>query len=165
MNVIGNGCVVHIDAFFEEIDKTEAKGVKTEGRIMLSDRCHIVFDLHQAIDGLKELELGNSKVGTTRKGIGPVYSSKASRGGIRVGDLLFDTWKERFAAMVKNKSRVCSFCDRVFIFIYFSIFFSVLKELILVLMLKLKSISIVVILTLVLLYFISYNLLFILIFL
>jgi len=105
MNVIGNGCVVHIDAFFEEIDKTEAKGVKTEGRIMLSDRCHIVFDLHQAIDGLKELELGNSKVGTTRKGIGPVYSSKASRGGIRVGDLLFDTWKERFAAMVKNKSR------------------------------------------------------------
>lgn len=105
MNVIGNGCVVHIDSFFEEVDKAEAKGINTTGRIILSDRAHIVFDLHQAIDGLKEVELGKGKVGTTGKGIGPVYSSKASRGGIRVGDLLFDTWKERFQLMVKNKGR------------------------------------------------------------
>jgi len=105
VNVVGNGCVVHIPSFFEEIEKTEAKGVKTAGRLLLSDRAHIVFDLHQAIDGLKEVELGQDNIGTTRKGIGPVYSSKASRGGIRIGDLLFDDWKDRFRNMVRNKSR------------------------------------------------------------
>ena len=78
---------------------------------MLSDRAHIVFDLHQMIDGLKEVELGKSKVGTTGKGIGPVYSSKASRGGIRVGDLLFDTWKERFESMVVHKTKVGGYSD------------------------------------------------------
>ena len=106
VNIIGNGCVVHIPSFFEEIDKAEAKGINTKGRVFLSDRAHIVFDFHMDIDGLKEEELGRGSIGTTRKGIGPVYSSKASRGGIRVGDLLFEDWRERFAAMVKNKTRV-----------------------------------------------------------
>jgi len=104
MNVIGNGCVVHIPSFFEEIDNAEKKGIKTEGRIMLSDRAHIVFDLHQTVDGLKEKELADKNIGTTKKGIGPVYGTKASRSGIRIGDLLFPEWKERFAKMVRSKS-------------------------------------------------------------
>lgn len=106
MNVIGNGCVVHIESFFKEIDAAEAKGVDTSGRIMLSDRCHIVFDLHQTIDGLSEVELGEKNIGTTKKGIGPVYSSKASRAGIRVGDLNFDTWPQRFEQLVAGTQKV-----------------------------------------------------------
>ena len=105
VNVVGNGCVIHIPSLFEEIEKTKSRGVNPEGRILVSDRAHIVFDFHQLIDGLKEVELGGSSIGTTKKGIGPVYSSKASRGGIRIGDLLFDTWKDRFRAVVKNKNK------------------------------------------------------------
>eukprot|EP00128_Syssomonas_multiformis_P001601 Colp12_sorted_trinity150504_noHs@23286 len=85
MSVIGNGVVVHIPALFEEIAKNEAKGLKnTTSRLKVSDRAHIVFDLHQQVDGLQEVEKGKGSIGTTRKGIGPCYASKANRNGIRI---------------------------------------------------------------------------------
>lgn len=56
-------------------------------RIFLSDRAHIVFDLHQLVDGLEEVELGGKSIGTTRKGIGPTYSTKATRSGIRICEI------------------------------------------------------------------------------
>ena len=102
VNVVGNGVVVHIPAFFKELEAVEAKGkralpfeafyqflgVDCSGRLLLSDRAHIVFDFHQVVDGLKEVELGLSNIGTTKKGIGPAYSSKASRSGLRVHHLI-----------------------------------------------------------------------------
>jgi adenylosuccinate synthase len=100
VNVIGNGVVVHIPSFFSELEATESKGtfysrlshssvgISCVGRLYLSDRAHIVFDFHQIVDGLKEVELGMSNIGTTKKGIGPAYSSKASRSGIRVHQLI-----------------------------------------------------------------------------
>lgn len=61
-------------------------------RLLISDRAHLVFDFHQQVDGLLEQE--NSEkgqgLGTTKKGIGPTYSSKATRNGLRIGDLLGD---------------------------------------------------------------------------
>jgi len=69
-------------------------------RLKISDRAHLVFDLHQAVDGLQETERSEGKIqlGTTKKGIGPTYASKATRNGIRVSDLLgdFDKFSERF---------------------------------------------------------------------
>lgn len=59
-------------------------------RLIVSDRAHLVFDFHQQVDGLQEAEKGGKSLGTTKKGIGPAYSSKATRNGIRVGDLLGD---------------------------------------------------------------------------
>ncbi|KAJ4822105.1 hypothetical protein Tsubulata_002824 [Turnera subulata] len=85
--VIGNGVVVHLPGLFNEIDGLEANGVSCEGRILVSDRAHLLFDFHQEVDGLREAELAKSFIGTTRRGIGPCYSSKAIRNGIRVGDL------------------------------------------------------------------------------
>lgn len=85
--VIGNGVVVHVPGFFEEIDRLEASGVSCKGRILVSDRAHLLFDFHQEVDGLREAELAKSFIGTTRRGIGPCYSSKVIRNGIRVGDL------------------------------------------------------------------------------
>ncbi len=90
ISVIGNGVVAHLPAFFEEIAKTEAKGVSCKDRLFLSDRAHLVLDLHQIADGMKEQELGAGNIGTTRKGIGPAYSSKAQRDGIRVHHLIYD---------------------------------------------------------------------------
>jgi len=103
--VIGNGVVIHVPSLFDELDDLKSKGVDYEGRFYISDRAHLVFDLHQAIDGLKEIELGNSQIGTTKKGIGPAYSSKVSRGGIRVGDLLFGSYPDRLRRMVQNKMK------------------------------------------------------------
>ncbi|MQL83309.1 hypothetical protein Taro_015787 [Colocasia esculenta] len=85
--VIGNGVVVHLPGLFKEIDGLEANGVSCKGRILVSDRAHLLFDFHQVVDGLRESELANSFIGTTKRGIGPCYSSKVIRNGIRVSDL------------------------------------------------------------------------------
>ena len=62
----------------------ESKGIKTEGRLFISDRAHVLLVLHKCIDGLEEAELGANKVGTTGSGIGPAYSTKMARSGIRM---------------------------------------------------------------------------------
>lgn len=87
INLIGSGCVVNVPSFFDELETLEKQGLNTKGRIFISERAHVVFDLHQMVDGLEEVELGNGFIGTTKKGIGPTYSTKATRSGIRMTDL------------------------------------------------------------------------------
>ena len=74
--VVGNGVVIHLPGFFKELDNLEAQGVPTAGRILVSDRAHLLFDLHQTVDGLREAELAGGMIGTTKRGIGPCYASK-----------------------------------------------------------------------------------------
>jgi adenylosuccinate synthase len=101
---IGSGVVVHLPSLFEELDKLEADGLDCSGRLFVSDRAHLVFDFHQVVDGLKEVELGGSSIGTTKKGIGPAYSSKASRSGLRVHHLYdFDTFAGKFQKLVEGR--------------------------------------------------------------
>ncbi|CAL1266722.1 unnamed protein product [Larinioides sclopetarius] len=105
VSIIGNGVVINLPQFFEEIKKNEDKGLASlEGRVFISDRAHIVFDFHQTVDGLQELEKGNKSIGTTKKGIGPTYSSKASRSGIRLADLLgdFSVFEEKFRNLLRS---------------------------------------------------------------
>lgn len=91
MFCVGNGVVIHLPSLFEELSKNEAKGLQQlQHRLIISDRAHLVFDFHQAVDGMQEAEKGGKSLGTTKKGIGPAYSSKATRNGIRVGELLGD---------------------------------------------------------------------------
>ena len=86
-NVIGHGVVLHVPGLFEEIAALEAKGVKLDGRLLVSDRAHLLFDLHKEVDGAREAELAGKQIGTTKRGIGPAYASKATRNGLRVSDL------------------------------------------------------------------------------
>eukprot|EP00230_Micromonas_polaris_P000938 CAMPEP_0119212130 /NCGR_PEP_ID=MMETSP1327-20130426/3529_1 /TAXON_ID=38833 /ORGANISM="Micromonas pusilla, Strain RCC2306" /LENGTH=477 /DNA_ID=CAMNT_0007209317 /DNA_START=86 /DNA_END=1519 /DNA_ORIENTATION=- len=86
--VVGNGVVVHIPSMFNELEALEKAGVKvTPDRLVISDRAHMLFDLHKEVDGLREEELSGNKIGTTKRGIGPAYASKATRNGVRVGDI------------------------------------------------------------------------------
>ncbi|KAJ6570718.1 AMPSase 1 [Mycena sp. CBHHK59/15] len=102
--LIGNGVVVHVPSFFAELDALEAQGLDCTGRLFVSDRAHLVFDFHQIVDGLKEVELGGSSIGTTKKGIGPAYSGKASRSGLRVHHLFDpDTFAEKFRKLVDGR--------------------------------------------------------------
>ncbi|KAG9134849.1 hypothetical protein Leryth_001152, partial [Lithospermum erythrorhizon] len=103
MCVIGNGVVVHLPGLFKEIDGLEANGVSCKGRILVSDRAHLLFDFHQDVDGLREEELAKSFIGTTKRGIGPCYSSKVIRNGIRVGDLRhMDTFHQKLDIMLSD---------------------------------------------------------------
>ncbi|KAI8714284.1 hypothetical protein NCS52_01148100 [Fusarium sp. LHS14.1] len=102
MNFIGTSVVFHVPSFFQEPEELDAKGLpNVYNRILVSDRVHIDFDLHAAVDGLEEVELGERKVGTTGKGIGPSYSTKAARRGIRLSEIfdeLFESKLRRLAA-------------------------------------------------------------------
>lgn len=101
--VIGNGVVVHIPSFLNELDNLEDLGIDYAGRVLISDRAHLVFDFHQAVDGQLEQRLGRHKIGTTKKGIGPAYASKISRNGLRVGDLReWDYFEQRFRALAEH---------------------------------------------------------------
>ena len=86
--VIGNGVVVHLPGLLEEIESLRAKGITdAASRILLSDRAHLLFDLHKDVDGLREEAAAGKKIGTTKRGIGPAYASKATRRPLRVADL------------------------------------------------------------------------------
>ncbi|KAL3492878.1 Adenylosuccinate synthetase [Aspergillus germanicus] len=96
VNLIGAGTVVHVPSFFKELLALETKGLQgAAARVFISDRAHVCFDLHSVVDGLEEAGLGGRKVGTTGKGIGPCYSDKASRRGVRIGEVLDEPVFER----------------------------------------------------------------------
>lgn len=98
--VLGNGVVIHIPSLFDEIDKNSQKGLQNiEKRLVISTRAHIVLDLHQRVDGLEEQVRGCQQIGTTKKGIGPTYSSKMNRNGVRICDLISCT-REQFTEKV-----------------------------------------------------------------
>ena len=88
VNVIGNGVVVDPDVLLDEVDGLRAQGIDIDGRIVVSDRAHIIMPYHVALDTLSERARGGSAIGTTGKGIGPTYADKAARTGIRAADLL-----------------------------------------------------------------------------
>ncbi|GLC30355.1 adenylosuccinate synthase [Clostridium omnivorum] len=89
LNVIGNGVVIDPKALFEEIDYLENLGVKvTPENLVISDRANVIMPYHKLLDALKEKARGKNDIGTTGKGIGPCYTDKVERSGIRVCDLI-----------------------------------------------------------------------------
>ena len=104
--VIGNGVVIDPDVLLEEINNLKKTSIDTT-KIFISDRAHIIMPYHIIQDRLEETLRGNNALGTTGKGVGPAYSDKVSRLGIRVGDL-FNTklLKPRLNQILdfKNKS-------------------------------------------------------------
>ena len=86
--VIGNGAVVNPDVLLEEIDNLQQRGIDISSRLVVSERAHLVMPYHVVLDVLAEKARGGQALGTTGKGIGPTYSDKAARTGIRAADLL-----------------------------------------------------------------------------
>ncbi|MEZ6195804.1 MAG: adenylosuccinate synthase [Planctomycetota bacterium] len=84
--LIGHGVVLDAEQLLKEIDALEARGVATAGRLLVSDRAHLVFSYHRELDRAQESRR-DEKIGTTGKGIGPCYEDKVARCGVRVGDL------------------------------------------------------------------------------
>jgi adenylosuccinate synthase len=87
MCVLGNGMVIDPKAFFQEADRLAEQGIAvTPERVLVSSRAHLILPYHRALDHTSEERLGNERVGTTLRGIGPAYEDKAGRRGIRVAD-------------------------------------------------------------------------------
>ena len=102
-NLIGSGVVFNVEAFFKELAELESKGVpRVRERIHVSSRCHLNFTLHSAVDGLQEEELGIKSRGTTRRGIGPSYSNKAARDGLRVIDLYHESFEQKLRLLAEG---------------------------------------------------------------
>ena len=86
--VVGNGVVIDPGALLEEIYALKARGIDLDGKLLVSDRSHLVMPYHVKLDELAEKARGDQAIGTTGKGIGPAYIDKAARTGIRAADLL-----------------------------------------------------------------------------
>ncbi len=112
--VLGNGMVIDPRAFFEEVDQMIEKGISiTPDRLKVSSRAHLITPYHQALDHTSEEQLGNEKIGTTLRGIGPAYEDKAGRRGIRVADALVpEVLKSRIERNLKEANRVIAVFGR-----------------------------------------------------
>ena len=95
INVIGNGVVLDPALFKAEVDALEASGHPLTDRLKISKKTHLILPTHRLLDAAYESAKGNSKIGTTGKGIGPAYTDKVSRNGVRVGDILHN-FKEKY---------------------------------------------------------------------
>lgn len=108
LNVIGNGVVIDPKAMFDEIDYLEGLGVKaTPDKLIVSDRAQVIMPYHRVLDGLKEKARGNNDIGTTGKGIGPAYTDKAERSGIRICDLIHkEVFEQKLRQNIEDKNEI-----------------------------------------------------------
>src|SRR5207248_8636848 len=106
--VLGNGMVIDPKAFFEEADRLMAQGITvTPERVKVSSRAHLILPYHRALDHTSEERLGNERVGTTLRGIGPAYEDKAGRRGIRVADALVpEVLRSRIERNLEDANRI-----------------------------------------------------------
>ncbi|WP_439234348.1 adenylosuccinate synthase [Lonepinella koalarum] len=97
--LIGNGVVLSPSALMQEMGELESRGIKVRERLLISEACPLILPYHVAMDHARETALGNNKIGTTGRGIGPAYEDKVARRGLRVSDLFN---REKFAEKLKG---------------------------------------------------------------
>jgi adenylosuccinate synthase len=102
MNIIGNGVVLDPALFKAEAEALEASGHPLKERLRISKKAHLIMPTHRILDAAYENAKGDAKVGTTGKGIGPTYTDKVSRNGLRVGDILHDFEKKYAEAKARH---------------------------------------------------------------
>jgi adenylosuccinate synthase len=105
--VIGNGVVVDLEALNQEILALSEAGVSCEGRLFISNRCHLIFEYHRAVEKADEARRGARRIGTTNRGIGPAYEDKVGRRGLRICDLMTpDVLRSALADNIREKERL-----------------------------------------------------------
>lgn len=98
-NLIGNGVVIDPVILLEEIHAIEKMGIDVRSKLFISKRAHLILPTHRLLDAASERAKGDKKVGTTGKGIGPAYTDKIARNGLRAGDMLLPDFTERYEAL------------------------------------------------------------------
>ena len=96
LNIIGNGVLIEPAIFSDEVDALRQKGVEPTDNLYISKKAHLILPSHRLLDAANEQAKGNAKIGSTLKGIGPAYTDKIARTGIRVGDILEFDFREKY---------------------------------------------------------------------
>src|SRR6056300_1651341 len=96
INLVGNGVVIDPVIFKQELDNLAPFNIDTAKSLLISRKAHLILPTHRLLDAASEMAKGKAKIGSTLKGIGPTYMDKTGRNGIRVGDLEFSDWKDRY---------------------------------------------------------------------
>jgi len=110
INIIGNGVVLDPTIFRSECEAIEALGVPVRERVKIARRAHLIVPTHKLLDAADEAALGKAKIGSTLKGIGPAYSDKTGRNGLRVGDLTGADFREKYDTLKrKHLSRLAQY--------------------------------------------------------
>lgn len=99
VNIIGSGVVIDPVILIDEINGLRRLGVPVEQRLLIAKRAHLILPTHRIIDAASEAAKGAAKIGSTLKGIGPTYMDKISRNGLRMGDVLSPSFRERYEAL------------------------------------------------------------------
>lgn len=102
INVVGNGVIIDAYILSKELDNLAAKNIETKNNLYISKKAHLILPSHRLLDAAYEQAKGKLKIGSTLKGIGPTYTDKTARNGLRIGDILSDNFKEKYEAL-KNK--------------------------------------------------------------
>jgi adenylosuccinate synthase len=102
LNLIGNGVVIDPVIFKREIDNLRTNGYDpiATHKLVISKKAHLILPTHRLLDAASESKMGNSKIGSTLKGIGPTYQDKIGRSGLRVGDTMLPDFKERYDKLI-----------------------------------------------------------------
>ncbi|MDD2511925.1 MAG: adenylosuccinate synthase [Proteiniphilum sp.] len=109
INIIGNGVVIDPALFRQEVEALEETGHTLTDRLYLSKKAHLILPTHRLLDAASEKAMGNAKIGTTGRGIGPAYTDKISRHGLRVGDL-FHNFEEKYRqAVARHKEMLAQY--------------------------------------------------------
>jgi len=106
INVIGNGVIIDANILKRELDALKLKGVKPTDNLLISKKAHLITPTHRMLDAAYEKSKGDKKIGSTLKGIGPTYTDKAARVGLRIGDSLSDDFMERYQNLKATHIRI-----------------------------------------------------------
>ncbi len=96
LNVIGNGVIIDPFILFREIDRLHESGVEPEANLLISQRAHLILPTHRLLDAAQERSKGNARIGSTLKGIGPAYTDKYGRNGLRAGDIVSAGFRKKY---------------------------------------------------------------------
>jgi len=107
INIIANGMVIDPALFKQEVDALEASGHKLTDRLFISKKAHLILPTHRLLDSASEKEKGVSMIGTTGKGIGPAYTDKIARNGLRVGDIFYN-FEEKYRQATDRHKKILS---------------------------------------------------------
>jgi len=109
INIIGNGVVLDPVVFKKEIDDLRKMGVEPVHNLLIANKAHLILPTHRLLDTALETEKGNKKIGSTLKGIGPAYTDKAGRTGLRIGDILSSGFAERLEEVTAQHRKILDF--------------------------------------------------------
>lgn len=109
VNLIGNGVVIDPVIFKKEIENLAPYDIDFSTKLLISKKAHLILPTHRLLDAASETSKGKAKIGSTLKGIGPTYMDKTGRNGMRVGDILTKSWKDRYQALTQKHLKMLDF--------------------------------------------------------